>query len=37
MAVEQSLILFLVFSLAFHELLVADERRPDPLDHLDSG
>ncbi len=37
MAVEQSLILFLVFSLAFYELLAADERRPDPLDHLDSA
>jgi cytochrome c oxidase assembly factor CtaG len=37
MAVEQSMILFLVFSLAFHELLAADERRPDPLNHLDSA
>ena len=37
MAVEQSLILFLVFSLAFYGLLADDERRPDPLDHLDSA
>jgi putative membrane protein len=37
MAVEQSLILFVVFSLTFHQLLVDDERRPDALDHLDSA
>ena len=29
MAVEQSVILFVVFSLAFYELLADDERRPD--------
>ena len=37
MAVEQSLILFVVFSLTFYQLLADDERRPDPLDHLDSA
>ena len=37
MAVEQSLILFVVFSLTFHQLLADDERRPDALDHLDSA
>jgi cytochrome c oxidase assembly factor CtaG len=31
MAVEQSLILFVVFSLTFHQLLADDERRPEEL------
>jgi hypothetical protein len=30
MAVEQSVILFVVFSLTFYQLLADDERRPDP-------
>jgi len=31
MAVEQSLILFVVFSFTFHQLLADDERCPDQL------